>query len=266
MRGNPIKKPIRKRRHHRQSDQFANPEAIKSLLDRLRQSLPEHIPTSTRGMKKLLQAVKHIECYTATDTKRGRPSHFHRKDLLTVSASLKALLERETNGRIGLRTFIDHYLKVLEFPAEIISALREGNIHLQEAELIARLTADNLKTTSGEAKRYRKELLQIHVTTQESSANLRTRVNTLLGREDVLPFPTAQLSSEIEETALEFEQIDPTHLFYDQLRQIGLALRDIKSSDLNDHLLEEILGFGDQLLTAIARAKRKTKQFNSLLT
>jgi hypothetical protein len=41
-------------------------------------------------------AARHIYCYPALDTKRGRPSRWKPEDLLKVSAQLTDILERET--------------------------------------------------------------------------------------------------------------------------------------------------------------------------
>lgn len=239
-----------------QRDSLADPKAIQNLIEQLRSSLPELIPSESKGIKKILLAARHLECYPASGSKRGRPAHFQRTDLLAVSAALKVLLVRETQGRVGLRTFVDHYLPLLDFPAEIIEALRAGFIRLPAAELLARITAEKLQTTARAAQQIRLELLQTHLSMQATTIQLRQRINSLLGRETAKRFPAAPQSAETLE-ATEVETLDPTHLFYDQLRQIGLALQEVKASELSNEALEEILTCSDQLLNALARAKRK---------
>jgi Fe-S-cluster formation regulator IscX/YfhJ len=63
-----------------------------------------------------------------------------------------------------------------------------------------------------------------------------------------------ELAAQLE---ADFLDLDPAHLFYDQLRQIGLALHEIRAEELGEELLEEILTAGDQLLNVLARARRR---------
>lgn len=71
----------------------------------------------------MLRAVRRIHGYPASDTKRGRPSRWKREDLLKVSTWLTGILERETSSYISLSSFIDHYLRLLEFPSDVLQAL-----------------------------------------------------------------------------------------------------------------------------------------------
>jgi hypothetical protein len=109
------------RRRHRHSDPLASAEAVISLFSQLRAALPEIIPRKDKDLIRMLRAARHIQRYAASDTKRGRPSHWKREDLLKVSLSLNDLLERETSSHISLASFVDHYLRLLVFPAQISS-------------------------------------------------------------------------------------------------------------------------------------------------
>src|SRR3712207_5194432 len=93
------------RRRTRHPDPLASPAAIRTLLDHLRERLPELIPRSEKQLVKLLESVRHIERRPATATKRGRPSRWEREVLVRVASELRALLERETGGRISLLSF-----------------------------------------------------------------------------------------------------------------------------------------------------------------
>lgn len=68
----------------------------------------------------MLRAARHIQRYTATDTKRGRPSQWKREDLLRLTARLSEVLERETSAHLSLASFVDHYLRLLDFPADVL--------------------------------------------------------------------------------------------------------------------------------------------------
>ena len=83
---------------------------------------------------KLARAVRQVERYTVTDTRRGRPSRGPREDLLKVASRLTEILSRETQERIALATFIDHYIRALDFPPEVEEPLAPGTINLFEAD------------------------------------------------------------------------------------------------------------------------------------
>jgi len=92
----------------------------------------------------LFEAVRHIERQSATDTKRGRPARWARKQLLEIASHLRVILQRETSGRISLSSVIGQYLCILSFPTDVTAAFERGDINLQEAAQLARLTAARL--------------------------------------------------------------------------------------------------------------------------
>lgn len=94
------------RRRQRKLDPLAHPEAIRSVFRRLRELLPDIIPISEKQIIKLLNAVRNVERHPASDTKRGRPSRWRRTDLIRVANHLRHLLDRETQGRVSLNSFI----------------------------------------------------------------------------------------------------------------------------------------------------------------
>jgi hypothetical protein len=111
------------RRRQRRADQLASPKAVRSVLDHLRKSLPEIIPSNHKDFLRMLRAVRHIQRYSATDTKRGRPSKWKRENLLKVATHLDDILARETSSKISVASFVDYYLRLLEFPTEVVEAL-----------------------------------------------------------------------------------------------------------------------------------------------
>lgn len=206
----------------------------------------------------MLRAVRHTQRYSATDTKRGRPSHWNREDLLKVTARLSDILERETSSHISIASFVDHYLRLLDFPADIIQALIAGDINLFEAEQLARITDERLGATSSQAKRTRADLLSTHLQTKEAGPRLRQRVKELLRpstNEAVL-----SESAELELNLEDFDPYDPTHLFWDQIKQLGFALRDIRPEDVNDEEIDELLRVSEPVLTVLARIQRRKER------
>ena len=88
---------------------------------------------------RLLRAARHAQRYSATDTKRGRPSKWKREDLLRVAALLEDILARETSSHTSFASFVDHYLRLPDFPSDAIEALESREINLFEAEQLARI-------------------------------------------------------------------------------------------------------------------------------
>ena len=104
------------RRRTRTLDPLASPEAVRGVCGRLRARMPDLIPTSEKQLVRFLYAVRHVERRLATDTKRGRPPRWPREKLLEAAATLRGIIERETQGRVSLNSFIGQYLPLLEFP------------------------------------------------------------------------------------------------------------------------------------------------------
>src|SRR6059058_4077899 len=102
------------RRRSRTTDPLADPFAIRALCQRLRERLPELIPTTEKQLMRFLYAIRHVERRPATDTQRGRPGRWPREELVKAAGQLRSLLERETKGRVSLNSFIGQYLPVLE--------------------------------------------------------------------------------------------------------------------------------------------------------
>jgi hypothetical protein len=166
------------RRRNRRIDPLASPEAIISIFSQLRAALPEIIPRKDKDLIRMLRAARHIQRYSASDTRRGRPSHWKRQDLLKVSTSLSEILERETSSHISQASFVDHYLRLLDFPLDLLAALRRGQINLFEASQLARVTPQRLGSPSSQAGRTRAQLLSTHLQTNQSGPRLRLRVLT----------------------------------------------------------------------------------------
>jgi hypothetical protein len=246
------------RRRKRQSDPLASPEAVTSIFAQLRVALPEIIPRRDKDLIRMLRAARYVERYSATDTRRGRPSHWKREDLLKVSTSLNDILERETSFHLSLASFVDHYLRLLDFPADVLAALSRGEINLFEAAQLARITAERLASPSSQAKHTRSELLSTHLQTKESGPRLRQRINELLrasmdeGGEDN--------GNDTELNLEDFDPYDPTHLFWDQITQLGFALREITPNDVTEEEIDELLKASEPVLTVLARIQRRKER------
>ena len=200
-----------------------------------------------------------------SETKRGRPPRYTHEELLRVDSSLRDLLARET--RISVRSFVGQYLPILDFPKDVREALERGDINLFEAHQLARLTAKRLNGTDGEARSVRKKMLEAHLLAQGSGTVLRHRVKEALGelREPDLTETEVMAVGKADEL-LEADPLDASHLFFEELRMISRALRQIGPEEVTDEELSEIMPAVDQITLTLQKiARRKEREQAKIL-
>jgi hypothetical protein len=175
-----------------------------------------------------------------------------------VVTRLEDILGRETSSHISFASFVDHYLRLPNFPSDVVEALENGDINIFEAEQLARITAKRLELTPSQARRTRAELLSSHLQTRASGNRLRQRVNEMLcasAAETGGGFD-GELAAELED----FDPYDSTHLFWEQLKQLGFAFREIKREDVTDEEIEELLKASEPVLTILSRIQRRKER------
>lgn len=247
------------RRRSRRTDPLASAGAVQAVLDQLSTSLPDIIPRSHKNLVGMLQSVRNLSARPATDTKRGRPARFPRESLLKVDAHLRMLLSRETS--ISVRSFIGQYLPILAFPRDIREPLERGEINLFEAHQLARLTAKRLVFTEAEARIHRRKLLEAHLRAQGSGARLRERVKEALGElSEPSQVETEILAVKKADELLEADPLDSTHLFFEELRRIGRALREIEPEDLVEEDMDAVMPVLDQLSTVLYQIEERKRR------
>jgi hypothetical protein len=207
----------------------------------------------------MLNSVRGLYARPATDTKRGRPGKFTREDLLRVDSRLRDLLGRETS--VGVRSFVGQYLPILEFPRDVCEALERGEVNLFEAHQLARLTARRLGSTEREARSQRRKLLESHLQKQEPGSRLRLRVMEVLGESrEPDPVRTEMAAVEKADELLEADPLDASHLFFEELRMIGRALREVAPEEVTDEDLAEIMPAVDQITLTVQRVVRRRER------
>jgi hypothetical protein len=247
------------RRRKRRADPFASPEWVRSVFDKLKEAFALLSSCTEKDFVKLARAVRHVERYSATDTKRGRPSRWPREDLVKVGSKLAEILDRETGGRISVATYVDHYLRILSFTDDVLEALSKGEVNLFEAEQLARVTAKRLDIRQAEAKRKRAELLSAHLMSRSSGERLRRRINEMLNLRGAHENRSSAFDSgaETQEDLDDFDPYDTTHLFWEEIKRLGFAFRDIQREDLTDELIEELLQASQPLWAVLAKIQRR---------
>ena len=254
------------RRRTRRPDPLGSVAAVEAVLEGLRTSLPDLIPRSHKNLSSLLNSVRGLYVRQPSETKRGRPALYSREELLRVDSALRDLLSRET--RISVRSFVGQYLPILDFPKDVREALGHGDVNLFEAHQLARLTSKRLGGTDGEARSLRKRLLEAHLLAQGSGTQLRQRVKETLGElREPDPTETEVLAVEKADELLEADPLDASHLFFEELRMISRALREIGPAEVTDEDLSEIMPAVDQIILTLQKiARRREREQSKRLT
>jgi hypothetical protein len=130
--------------------------------------------------------------------------------------------------------------------------------NLFEAHQLARLNALRLGSTEAEAHPHRRKLLESHLTKQEPSSRLRLRVMEVLGElREPDPVQTEITAVAKADELLEADPLDASHLFFEELRMIGRALREVAPEEVTDEDLSEIMPAVDQITLTLQRIVRR---------
>ncbi len=256
------------RRRSRESDPLASPEAIRGVCRLLCERMPDTIPSSEKQLTRFLFAVRHVERRPATDTKRGRPSHWPREKLMEAASQLRGILERETSGRVSVNSFIGQYVPLLNFPSDVVNALSRGEINLHEAALLARLTPERLEISPAKAASMRQEVLRAHQLARGSQNSLRARVKEILG--EVVAVSTEEMMSVVQKVdeLLEIDPADKRHFFYEEMKRLFYAMREIQPDDIDHDSLDQFFFFYDKVsneIYTIELKRRKQKTITKLV-
>ena len=248
------------RRRQRKLDPLARPEAVRAVCEELRSRMAGVIPNSEKHLIRFLYAVRHVERRPATDTKRGRPSRWRREDLMSAAGHLRAVLERETSGRVSVNSFIGQYLLILDFSYDVQEALSDGRVNLQEAAQLARLTPTRLGVTQSEARRTRAEVLYSHLAVHGSQTRLRARIKELLGEAREEAISSESMSSVVAKVdeMLEVDPADTRHLFWEEMKRLFFAMREVEQEDLDEAVMGEFLAAVDQVSNILDLLQKST--------
>jgi hypothetical protein len=101
--------------------------------------------------------------------------------------------------------------------------------------------------------------------TKASGERLRRRVNELLQASTA---ETAETGGESEPEFEDLENFDPydsTHLFWEQLKQLGFAFREIRREDVSDEEIEQLLKASEPILSILNRIQRRKTLANLVI-
>jgi hypothetical protein len=224
--------------------------------------MPGVIPNAERQLVRFLYAVRHVERRPATDTKRGRPSRWRREELVGAAGHLRSILGRETSGRVSVSSFIGQYLLILDFPPDVQEALSNGEINLQEAAQLARLTPERLGCRLAEARRTRGDVLRVHTAVQGSQTRLRARVKELLGEVTASGVSSEGMAAVVAKTdeLLEVDPTDARHLFWEEMKRLFYAMKEVEPEDLDEETMDDFLAAVDGVSNVLNKIERKRRE------
>lgn len=247
------------RRRTRRADPLASPEAVRNVLNVLRGQCPDILPKSEPHLVRMLESVRHHERRGPVTGMRGRPRRWPRDEVALVSKKLKAVLRRETGGRVSQSSFVSLYLPILRYSSEVTAALTQEEINIREASYLARLTPERLKCSAREARRSRLEVMKAHLLTNGSQSCLRLRIKAILGE---IPEETP-ISGEVgrlkADALLRRNPHDPRHLFYEEVQRLTDTLNQIEADELKGESVEGVLRQVDKLFNMLRRIKRQSR-------
>ncbi len=248
------------RRRYRSLNPFSSPDGVRHVCGQLRERLPDLIPKSEKELIRFLYAVRHVERRPVTDSKRGRPSRWPREHLLKAASVLRNVLERETSGRVALSSFIGQFIPILSFPSDVTEALTSGDINLQEAAQLVRLTSERLDSTPAQVRSTRKEVLQAHLKMRGSQNGLRARVKEILG--ETAEVSTAQMTQVVAKVdeLLEIDPNDQRHFFYEEMKRLFYAMREVEPEDLDDDVIERFMTVADDMSNVLHSIELKRRR------
>jgi hypothetical protein len=61
----------------------------------------------------------------------------------------------------------------------------------------------------------------------------------------------------------DFDPYDSTHLFWDQIKQLGFAFREIRREDVTDEEVEELLQASEPVMAIVAKIQRRKAQLHA---
>jgi hypothetical protein len=114
----------------------------------------------------------------------------------------------------------------------------------------------------------RQEVLRAHQLARGSQNSLRARVKEILG--EVVAVSAVEMASVVRKVdeLLEIDPADKRHFFYEEMKRLFYAMREIQPEDIDDESLDQFMAAADQLSNAIhvieIRRRRREKPAQKL--
>ena len=255
------------RRHARKQDPYQKLEKLVELFERLKLAVyPAGAPDE--DFKRLLYAAQYHDRFPAKESKSGRRARFDDTFLFNSAGKIKAVLERETNGRITLSRFVSTYLPILGYPHDLQTALDAYLINLEEARILARINRKNLgEAVKRKPSEIRKEIIESHVKRQGTQAELNRRVNERLNitpkrQAAGVAASVAAIDLQVDEL-LEFNEFDTEHLLWEEIKGLVYLMREVDSAAVDDDTTEQVLKDLDSIKLRLMKFRKTEELLNA---
>jgi hypothetical protein len=119
-----------------------------------------------------------------------------------------------------------------------------------------------LNCSAQAARARRQEILQSHLAVQGSQTRLRSRVKELLGESlepEISSDSMARVVAQVDEL-LEIDPHDARHMFWEEMKRIFFAMREIEPEDLDEGTMDEFMSAMDQLSNILYRIEKKRQK------
>ena len=114
----------------------------------------------------------------------------------------------------------------------------------------------------GKARASRGEVIRQHLAVQGSQTRLRARVKEMLGElkeSEVSSEGMAAVVSRVDEL-LEVDPTDTRHMFWEEMKRLFFAMREIEPEDLDEKTLDEFMAAVDEISNIIHRIEVRRRQ------
>ena len=251
------------RRYRRNADHYQRQDKFRELFEKLKAAVYTK-EESDQQFKKLLFAIQYYERHPLNESKTGRRAAFGDTFLFNSSVKIKAVLESETGGKISLLRFVSAYLPMLGFPGDILKALDDSRINLEEARILARINRKNLgETVKRKPSEIRKEIIDSHIKRQGTQLELKKRVDERLNltpkkEAEKLAANVALIDINVDEL-LEFNEFDTEHLLWEEIKGLVYLMREVDSSVIDDETTENVLRDLDSIKLKLMKFRKTEK-------
>jgi hypothetical protein len=143
----------------------------------------------------------------------------------------------------------------------VVEALSSGQINLQEAAHLSRLTPERMQCSPAVARKQRQEILKSHLAVQGSQNRLQTRVKEILGENDTRAITTENMAAVVAQAdeLLEIDPQDTCHLFWEEMKRLFYAMREVEREDLDDEIMGQFLAAMDGVSNVLHRIERRRR-------
>lgn len=129
---------------------------------------------------------------------------------------------------------------------------------------LARLTAERLGCSSQAARARRAELLRQHLAVQGSQTRLRGRVRELLGEAQAEVVTAESMAAVVAKAdgLLEIDPSDTRHMFWEEMKRIFFAMREVEPEDLDEEMMDDFLKAMDYVSNVLHRIEKRRRARN----